>query len=501
MGYRYLETDVHATRDGGLVAFHDTRLDRVTDAHGRDRRAAVCRGARGADRRHRADPAARRPARGVPRRPHQHRHQGRRRLGPTVAHDLRHDAIDRVCVGSFSERRLRAARRALGPRARDRRRAGGRRPRCASRPRSSPGCCTHPSPVLQIPAEHVVRGSHASTLVTPALVTARPRAREARARVVHRGRRGRRDAPPARPRRRRHRLRPHRHPRRRARRARRTVAPRESGGISWGRQERTRHASRRPSRRRPRCGGPFGPAYRLITVALVALITHHRVRGDGHLDGHAQRGPRPRRGPLLRPRVLGACSPRSCSASSSPGSGWTAPARCRRCSPARSCWPAAPACAPWPGRWRPSCSAVPLTGLGAGLIVVTCYVLVGRAYPDAIRPRVFSMLSAAWVLPSLVGAPDRGLADLDLVVAVGLLASSSPRSRHHRGRRRPARARSPAVTAGVGHASRDHRAHVRAAWAGCAHCRCGRGSPVRDPRAGGAVVRQGGGGPGSDSSA
>ncbi|HEV2773500.1 MAG TPA: glycerophosphodiester phosphodiesterase [Thermoleophilaceae bacterium] len=34
LGYRYLETDAHVTRDGTVVAFHDPRLDRVTDRSG-----------------------------------------------------------------------------------------------------------------------------------------------------------------------------------------------------------------------------------------------------------------------------------------------------------------------------------------------------------------------------------------------------------------------------------------------------------------------------------
>jgi glycerophosphoryl diester phosphodiesterase len=34
LGFRYVETDVHATRDGHLVAFHDDTLDRVTDSTG-----------------------------------------------------------------------------------------------------------------------------------------------------------------------------------------------------------------------------------------------------------------------------------------------------------------------------------------------------------------------------------------------------------------------------------------------------------------------------------
>jgi glycerophosphoryl diester phosphodiesterase len=38
LGYTHLETDVHVTKDGQLVAFHDTRLDRVGDRAGRLRR-------------------------------------------------------------------------------------------------------------------------------------------------------------------------------------------------------------------------------------------------------------------------------------------------------------------------------------------------------------------------------------------------------------------------------------------------------------------------------
>jgi glycerophosphoryl diester phosphodiesterase len=34
LGVTFVETDVHATADGVLVAFHDSRLDRLTDRHG-----------------------------------------------------------------------------------------------------------------------------------------------------------------------------------------------------------------------------------------------------------------------------------------------------------------------------------------------------------------------------------------------------------------------------------------------------------------------------------
>jgi MFS family permease len=42
-------------------------------------------------------------------------------------------------------------------------------------------------------------------------------------------------------------------------------------------------------------------------------------------------------------------------------------------------------------------------GVGAGFIIVAIYVVVARAYSEEMRPRVFSALASAWVLPSIVG--------------------------------------------------------------------------------------------------
>jgi len=47
-------------------------------------------------------------------------------------------------------------------------------------------------------------------------------------------------------------------------------------------------------------------------------------------------------------------------------------------------------------------------GFGGGLVIVSLYVVVSAAYPAALRPRVFSAFSAAWVLPSIVGPPVSG---------------------------------------------------------------------------------------------
>ncbi|MGI8434301.1 MAG: MFS transporter [Nocardioidaceae bacterium] len=42
-------------------------------------------------------------------------------------------------------------------------------------------------------------------------------------------------------------------------------------------------------------------------------------------------------------------------------------------------------------------------GLGAGFTIVGVYVIIGQCYPDELRPRVMSLLSTAWVVPSVIG--------------------------------------------------------------------------------------------------
>ena len=42
-------------------------------------------------------------------------------------------------------------------------------------------------------------------------------------------------------------------------------------------------------------------------------------------------------------------------------------------------------------------------GIGGGFIIVALYLVVARAFPDEVRPRVFGIMAAGWVLPSVVG--------------------------------------------------------------------------------------------------
>ncbi len=116
LGYTHLETDVHVTRDGVLLAFHDEALDRVTDRTGLIRELAW------------ADVAAARV-------------DGREPIprlvdlleafpDAQINIDPKHDsavevlattivdagAVDRVCIGSFSDRRIARLQALVGPR-------------------------------------------------------------------------------------------------------------------------------------------------------------------------------------------------------------------------------------------------------------------------------------------------------------------------------------------------------------------------------------------------
>lgn len=54
-----------------------------------------------------------------------------------------------------------------------------------------------------------------------------------------------------------------------------------------------------------------------------------------------------------------------------------------------------------------------LQGLGGGAIPAVTYVCISRAYPAAVRPRMFALLSTAWIVPALVGPKlAEGITDL-----------------------------------------------------------------------------------------
>ncbi len=178
MGYRYLETDVHATRDGTLVAFHDDVLDRVTDHRGRISEltaAAVARVRVGGTEQ-------------VPQLDHlleefpQARFnidiKSRAAVEPLVRTIDLHRAHDRVCVGSFGVDRIRAFRSLMGRRVAT----------AVSRTGTAynafapvlPRLLNSPGVALQLPVSYEVRGRFVRTL-TPRLL----RNAHAAGKVVH----------------------------------------------------------------------------------------------------------------------------------------------------------------------------------------------------------------------------------------------------------------------------------------------------------------------------
>ncbi|MFE2533940.1 glycerophosphodiester phosphodiesterase [Streptomyces sp. NPDC059371] len=115
-GYRYIETDVHATADGRLVAFHDTTLDRVTDGAGRiaDLPWADVSQARVAGKE--PVPLFEELLEEFPETRWNVDVKAEPALAPLLDLIGRTDAWDRVCVGSFSEARVTRAQHLAGPR-------------------------------------------------------------------------------------------------------------------------------------------------------------------------------------------------------------------------------------------------------------------------------------------------------------------------------------------------------------------------------------------------
>jgi glycerophosphoryl diester phosphodiesterase len=152
LGYRYLETDVHLTADGVLLAFHDDVLDRVTDRTGAihelgwsDVREARVGGTEPIPRfdelldawpdvRVNIDP----------------KHD---RAVDALAEAIdRAGAVDRVIVGAFSDKRLARLREKLGPRL-----CTSLGPRSVAKLRAASyglPVGSLPSPCVQVPVRH-----------------------------------------------------------------------------------------------------------------------------------------------------------------------------------------------------------------------------------------------------------------------------------------------------------------------------------------------------------
>jgi glycerophosphoryl diester phosphodiesterase len=173
LGYRYLETDVHATRDGVLLAFHDQVLDRVTDHRGTIANLTYAEVSEA--RIHGIDPIptlselltefpdarfnvdAKSPA----------------AVAVLVSTIEEYEAYDRVCVSSFGIRRIHELRRRLGSRVPSAASALG-----IAANRFAPWLTwslNTPAPVLQMPISLPMRGRRL-TVLTPALVEAVHRA-------------------------------------------------------------------------------------------------------------------------------------------------------------------------------------------------------------------------------------------------------------------------------------------------------------------------------------
>ena len=210
--------------------------------------------------------------------------------------------------------------------------------------------------------------------------------------------------------------------------------------------------------------GVFQPAYALISVALVALITVIAFEGmavstampDAARELDAVRSYGLAFSVMLTAQLLGIVLAGVWCDRSGPLPSLYAGqllfgAGCLGCGVATS--------------FGPFLAGRAVAGLGAGLIIVAGYVVIGRNYPESLRPKVFSVISAAWVLPSLLGPPIAAWVTTTwswrwvfwLVIGPVAVAAVLVFARRHR---------ITAANEGIAESGRDRREHARAAWLG-----------------------------------
>jgi MFS family permease len=103
-----------------------------------------------------------------------------------------------------------------------------------------------------------------------------------------------------------------------------------------------------------------------------------------------------------------------------------------------------------------------IQGIGAGAIPAVAYVAIGRAYPVELQPRMFAVISSAWVLPGLIGPAISGaIADafgwrwvflglLPLVIFTGALSTPALHALGAPGGAEPADCRAEALQLALG---------------------------------------------------
>ncbi|SER95681.1 glycerophosphoryl diester phosphodiesterase [Propionibacterium cyclohexanicum] len=115
LGYRYVETDVHATSDGVLIALHDEHLDRVTDRRGAVSELPFSQVRRALIGGTEPIPTMDEVFEALPQTRINIDIKQENAIVPLVDAIRRHRAQARVCVASFSPTRLLRFRRLMGP--------------------------------------------------------------------------------------------------------------------------------------------------------------------------------------------------------------------------------------------------------------------------------------------------------------------------------------------------------------------------------------------------